>query len=85
MTWQDIVLTVANIVFSISLLPQVFFGFKEKTGSIRLQTSIPTFLGLYAISFVYWTLALYFAATVSLITGTMWFLLFLQRVLYEHP
>lgn len=83
MTWQDIVITAASVMFSFSLIPQVYSGFKEHTGPIKFQTSIPTFVGLYAIAIAMWTLSLFFSAIVTFITGTLWFLLFLQRFLYR--
>jgi hypothetical protein len=82
MIWQDAVITIASIVFSISLLPQVDHGFRHKIITIKVATSLPTFLGLYAITFAYVTLALYFSAATAFITGTLWLVLFLQHFLY---
>ncbi len=83
MIWQDIVITAASVLFSLSLIPQVYSGFKERTGPIKFQTSIPTCIGLYAITIAMWTLSLTFSAIVTFITGALWFLLFLQRALYK--
>lgn len=83
MNWQDIVISTANILFSISLVNQVYYGFKEKNGPIKILTSVPTFIGLYAISFVYWTMELYTSAVISVIIGTLWLVLFIQRLMYE--
>lgn len=83
MIWQDIVLTIASIVFSVALIPQIYYGFKNKAGTIKFQTSIPTFVGLYAISFTYYTLLLYFATITSFVAGTLWFILFIQRLIYS--
>lgn len=83
MIWQDAVITAANIVFSVSLIPQVYHGLKHKTGPITLHTSAPTFIGLFAISFTFWTLSLFFSSVISFITGILWFVLFLQRVIYK--
>lgn len=83
MIWQDILISSMSIVFSISLIPQIYSGFKEKTGPIKFQTSIPTFIGLYVVSFVYYTLSLYFSSIITFITGTIWLLLFIQRVMYK--
>lgn len=82
MLWQDYLLTIINITFSLALFPQVISGFKEKKGFINYATSIPTFIGLYIICFVYLTLNLYLSAGICLITGTLWFLLFIQRWKY---
>ena len=84
MNWQDTVITIANILFSISLMPQVYHGFKEKVGPIKFQTSIPTFIGLYAVSFTFYTLFLYFSAVLTFLTGTLWLILFIQRLIYKN-
>ena len=84
MLWQDIVLTATNIVFGVSLIPQVYHGFKAKVGPIKLHTSIPTFVGLYVVTFTFVTLSLYFSAISAFFTGTLWLLLFLQRVWYHR-
>ena len=44
MIWQDLVISIVNLVFSISLIPQVIHGYKTKKGLITLQTSVPTTL-----------------------------------------
>jgi hypothetical protein len=83
MIWQDIVITSASIIFSLALLPQAYYGFKEKTCPIKPQTSLPTFLGLYAVSFSFFTLSLLFSSIITFITGSIWFLLFAQSLLYK--
>ena len=83
MIWQDIVLTIVMIVFSVSLVPQVYYGFRKKEGTITLITSGPTFVGLYVAAVVYATLSLTFSAIVSFFTATLWFILFLQRLIYK--
>jgi len=50
MIWQDLVISAANVIFAISLIPQVFYGFKKKLGLVTIATSLPSFLGLCAIS-----------------------------------
>ena len=83
MLWQDIVITIVSIVFSLSLIPQIIHGFKTKTGPIRYQTSIPTFLGLLIISATYITLHLYFSALMCFLTGVMWLILCVQKITYQ--
>jgi hypothetical protein len=83
MIWQDFLIFIANIIFAVSLIIQVYYGFKEKAGPIKFQASIPTMTALYAISIAFWSLALYFSAIVSFFNGTMWFLLFIQRLSYN--
>ncbi len=83
MSWQDIVITASSIVFSLSLFPQIYKGFKEKKGHIAYATSVPTFIGLYVISFAYFTLGLYLSTIMCFITGTLWVILLGQRVTYK--
>lgn len=82
MIWQDAVISISNILFSVSLAFQVYYGFKEKAGPIKFQTSIPTFIGLFAMSVAFWSLELYSSATISIINGILWFTLFIQRIIY---
>ncbi len=83
MPWQDIVISIVNIVFAVSLIPQVYHGFKNKTGPIRCLTSVPTFIGLYVMVFAFFTLTLHFSAITAFITGSLWLTLFIQRVVYR--
>lgn len=81
--WQDYVITAASFIFSAALIPQVYKGYKEKKGTISYATSGPTFIGLYAICYAYFTLDLFLSMAISLITGTLWFALFIQRLVYK--
>ena len=83
MIWQDILISIASLVFSLSLVPQVYEGFRTKKGLVTRATSVPTFIGLYAISIAYFTLSLYFSSMLTFTAGTLWLLLFIQRITYE--
>ena len=83
MSWQDITITIASLVFALSLIPQVYLGFKEKKGVITYATSIPTCAGLCVIGIAYFSLGLYFSFAVTCLTTALWFTLFLQRVFYK--
>jgi len=83
MIWQDIVMAIANLLFTYSLGYQVYYGFKVKKGLLTLSTSGPTFIGLYAMSFAFFTLSLFFSTLVSSVNGTLWFVLFSQRIGYK--
>jgi uncharacterized membrane protein len=74
MLWQDYVLTIGSLVFSIALVPAVMA--KEKP---PLSTSVPTFFFLYLFSFVYSTLSLWLATCTSALTATLWFILAFQK------
>ncbi|MBI2112096.1 hypothetical protein HYT52_00995 [Candidatus Woesearchaeota archaeon] len=83
MIWQDLVITIALVVFAVSLVPQVYYGFKRKKGYITLKTSIPTVIGLIAILFAYISLGLYLSTIIGILTTIMWILLLVQRIIYE--
>jgi len=83
MVWQDIVIAIASILFGYSLAYQVFRGFKEKKGFLTLQSSLITTIGLCAITIAYLSLKLYLSAIVAVFSGIMWFLLFIQRIIYK--
>lgn len=84
MIWQDLIISIVNIVFSISLVPQVIHGFKKKKALITFATSIPTFLGLYVLAFTFFTLNLYYSSVLSFITATLWLILFVQGLIYQN-
>lgn len=83
MLWQDIVVAVANLMFTYSLFHQVYYGFKKKKGLLTLTTAGLTFVGLYAIAIAFLTLPLYFSAVVSALNATFWLVLFIQRLVYK--
>ena len=83
MVWQDIVIAVLILLFGYALVPQVYEGFKKKQGVIVVQTGVITFVGMYSLAFVYLTLGLYFSALMALVTGTLWYLLLFQKILYQ--
>ena len=53
MVWQDIVISIANVLFTISLLNQVVHGFKSKEISITLLTSGLTTFGLIGMTLAF--------------------------------
>jgi len=82
MIWQDVLITIASIIFSVALIPQIVEGFKKRKGLITHATSIPTFIGLYLISFAFYTLSLYLSSIMAVIAGSLWLILFVQRLAY---
>ncbi|MBT4136147.1 hypothetical protein HOD75_00205 [archaeon] len=83
MVWQDIVIAIANVLFGYSLIYQVYLGFKKRKGFLAIQTSFLTTIGLYAIAFAFLTMNLYISALVSVFNGTLWLILFIQRLIYK--
>lgn len=84
MSWQDIVITIANLIFTFSLGTQVWHGYRTKKGYVLLLSSGLTSLGLYAICVAFISLALYFSVVVSFINATLWLILFIQRIIYRN-
>jgi len=84
MIWQDIVLTIANLIFSYALIVQVYTGFKIRKGLMNIQTALSTTMALYAITIVYFSLGLYFSTIIGAINGTLWLILFIQKLKYKE-
>ncbi|PIO07544.1 hypothetical protein COU59_03245 [Candidatus Pacearchaeota archaeon CG10_big_fil_rev_8_21_14_0_10_34_12] len=83
MVWQDIVIAIVIVFLAYALIPQIYKGFKEKRGLISLQTSIITGVGMYILSYIYFTLNLFFSATMVFISGLFWTILFFQKKFYK--
>jgi len=81
--WQDIVITIILIALAYALIPQVIRGFKSKRKLVSFQTSLITFIGMYVLAYIYLTLNLIFSTLVTLITGTLWLILFIQGIIYK--
>jgi fatty acid desaturase len=81
--WQDILITIVTLFFAYALIPQIVNGFKTKRKMITTQTSAITFIGMYILCFVYYTLNFFFSTTIAFITGTLWFILFIQSIIYK--
>ena len=84
MIWQDIVITIANLLFTYALIPQVYHGFKTKKGAMVFQTALLTTIGLYAATFAFISLKLYFSGIISSINATLWLILLMQRSVYKN-
>jgi len=74
---------IAILSFSYALIPQIIQGVKLRKGNINSQTSLITFIGMYALVVTYATLNLFFSAIMAFVAGTLWFILFLQTIIYR--
>lgn len=83
MVWQDIVITFCTILFGYSLIPQIYYGFKNKIGTITIQTSLLTALGLLVVAFTFFTLGMWFSSAVNVIMAGLWATLLYQRIKYK--
>ena len=83
MVWQDIVIMVANLLFVVSLLNQIIYGFKYKSCNITLLTSGLTIMGLFSMAIAFFTLGLYLSTFAGVISVILWLFIFIQRVIYR--
>ena len=81
--WQDIALAAVSIILAYALVPQVLQGFKTKKKTVSTQTSIIAFLGMFIVTSLYLVMHLYFASAVAFITGILWFIIFIQGIIYK--
>ncbi len=83
MMWQDLVIMIANVIFSYALIPQVYRGFKTKKGIIELQTSLLTAMGLFAMAIALFTLKLYLSTLMVFTSAILWIILLFQKIVYK--
>lgn len=80
MSWQDIVLSIGNVVFSVALLPSVFGKSKP-----AFSTSLMTGTTLLVFAVVYASLDLWVAMSVTIIGASLWLLLAFQKLRQSKP
>ncbi len=74
MSWQDLVLTVGQVIFVIALIPTVVG--KDKPA---LQTSVLTSAVSFSFMAVYVSLSVPFASITAALNGSMWLVLAVQK------
>ena len=74
MSWQDIVLTIGQVLFIIALIPSL-----RSPDKPAIMTSVMTATILFVFSVVDLTLSLTFTSVVVFITGILWAILALQQ------
>ncbi|MBR9706614.1 hypothetical protein GOV14_06270 [Candidatus Pacearchaeota archaeon] len=84
MVIQDLVITVANLIFTYALIIQVFHGFRTQKISITIQTSVLTSIGLYATGIAFLTLGLTYSGLVCSFNGIMWTTFLIQKIVYKN-
>lgn len=72
--WQDIVLTLTNLVFMGSMISAVRDQQKPP-----LSTSVPATLALYVVCFVQIDLELYVTTVITFIVANLWLTVAIQR------
>ena len=81
MSWQDAVLTVTQLGFVAALLPTVI----SRGGKPPLLTSIPTAIGLAAISFTVASLGLWLSSAAAALSCSLWLTIAAQRWQRTRP
>jgi hypothetical protein len=72
--WQDIIFTLGSIVFAVALLPSI--RGKDKP---HPATSLMTGGVLFIFALTYLSLELWFSASATMVTSTMWITLLIQE------
>lgn len=80
MTWQDLALTVASLVFIVALIPTVLSANQKPA----LSTSIMNAVVSASIAIVYVTLHLWFAAATTGLNGVLWLAIGIQTLALRH-
>ncbi len=83
MIWQDLALSITNIIVGYALIPQVYHGFKNKVGAMTLQTAIISTIGIFMFAAIFATMNLLLSAAISTFNGIMWSLLLIQKLVYR--
>lgn len=73
--YQDIVITVVSILFTIFLIPQLYDTYKNKT-NINPYTSGLTCFGMIILAVMYATLDLILSFFTTIMTASIWGLIF---------
>ena len=81
--WQDYVTSAVSVALSYALIPQVIKGFKEKRPNISIQTGVLTTLGMYVMTYTFYSLDMDFSSVTSAVTGTLWAVLLGQSISYR--
>ncbi len=76
-TWQDLVLTVGQLIFSIALLPSVFS--KNKPSK---WTSFMTSIVLGTFGFTFFSLGMMYATAVAILNACIWGILYVQKRIF---
>ncbi|MBI2673102.1 hypothetical protein HYX19_02480 [Candidatus Woesearchaeota archaeon] len=80
--WQDIVISIASIIFVYAMIPQIIYGFKTKKGLISVQFSLLNILAMIGLVVVYVSFGLIFSTVLNIIITLLWFILLIQRLKY---
>lgn len=81
--WQDYVMSIASMMFSYSLVPQLVKCFKDKYVQMPTQTIALTIAGLILYNTCSYTLELYVSYAIGIFTTSCWALLAILKWKYD--
>ncbi len=82
MIWQDLIVSIASIIFVYAMLPQIIYGFKTKKGLTSIQFSLLNIIAMVGLVIVYASFNLIFSTVLNVILMFLWFILLIQRLKY---
>lgn len=82
--WQDYVMSIASMMFSYSLVPQVVKCLKDKYVQMPTQTIALTIAGLVLYNMCSYTLELYVSYTIGIFTTSCWIVLAILKWRYRE-
>ena len=77
--WQDKVITIVGVAFGFMLIPMVIDSLNGQT--VNLWSSSLTALGLFVLSYCFFTLDLKFSSASNLFVAIMWSIIFVLGVI----
>ena len=80
--WQDWVMAVCSVGFTVALVPQVVKGFRDRVGYITLSTAALTTGGLALFAVALLTKGFWWAGSAEVLACGLWGVLLVQRFVY---
>ena len=80
---SDILIMLCSIAFTIALIPQVWFNFKNKICGIPYKTSIPTAIFMFLVTLVYISNDFWLSVIMGSMTTLLWVTISMQRYKYK--
>jgi len=77
--WQDKVITIVGIAFGFMLIPMILDSLNGQT--VNLWSSSLTAIGLYVLSYCFFTLDLKLSSVSNLFVAVMWSIIFVLGVM----
>ena len=80
--WQDIIVSIASLVFVYAMIPQIIYGFQTKKGLISIQFSVLNILAMLGLITAYASFGLAFSVILNVLILILWVILLAQRIKY---